>query len=157
AEWIMPGNWPTRPAEVGQLVALVGGLRSRFAPIPVDAGTDLKSYGLDKPPLTISVHAGDKAYRLTLGEEAGASNRFSRPTYLRLDDRPESVRLAPGLVAALDRPQDYYQQRRLFASERIAKEDQPQEKIERLAATAINAKSPTGTYDLTKAGDDWEL
>src|SRR5919197_565418 len=28
--WVLPGNWPTRPAEAGALVALLGGLRSRF-------------------------------------------------------------------------------------------------------------------------------
>src|SRR5262249_50199096 len=34
--WVMPGNWPTRPREVADLVALLANLRSRFAPIAID-------------------------------------------------------------------------------------------------------------------------
>ena len=49
-------------------------------------------------------------FKLTSGEKPDASNRFSSPTFLRLDDRKEVIRLAPGLVAVLNRPADYYQQ-----------------------------------------------
>src|SRR5271165_7475300 len=34
--WVMPGNWPTRTAEVRHLLDTLAGLRSRFAPIAVD-------------------------------------------------------------------------------------------------------------------------
>src|SRR5262245_36171937 len=33
--WTLPGKWPTRTAEVNQLVALLTGLQSRFAPVAV--------------------------------------------------------------------------------------------------------------------------
>src|SRR5207244_7506474 len=131
-EWTLPGKWPARKAEVDELVHLLTNLRSRFVPIPVRDPADLKSYGLDQPPATVTVSAAKTTHRLAFGEEPGESNRFSRPTYLRLDDRPEVLRLAPGLVAILDRPQDYYQQRRLFPSERVARDGDSQEKVERL-------------------------
>jgi hypothetical protein len=120
AEWSLPGKWPARKAEVDELVRLLTKLRSRFVPIPVHNPADLKGYGLDQPPVTAVVVAAKKSYRLAFAEEPGEGNRFSRPTYLRLDERPEVVRLAPGLVASLDRPQEHYQQRRLFPSERVA-------------------------------------
>src|SRR5260370_24663490 len=112
-EWTLPGKWPARKAEMDDLVRLLTNLRSRFLPIPARDPADLKGYGLDQPPVTVTVRAAQKSYRLAFGEEPGENNHFSRPTYLRLDERPEVVRLTPGLVAVLDRPQDYYQQRRL--------------------------------------------
>src|ERR1043166_4788837 len=39
--WSMPGDWPTRPAEVQELLDLFGSLRSRFVPEPAGADTDL--------------------------------------------------------------------------------------------------------------------
>ncbi|HJT76336.1 MAG TPA: DUF4340 domain-containing protein, partial [Gemmataceae bacterium] len=172
--WSLPGNWPTRQAEVKGLVDRLTGLRSRFDPIPVTADTDLKPYGLAEPAVTVTLGTGEKKYRLALGEppataegaaEAGDHSPFARPTYLRLAfesdgwaELPEVVRLAPGLVAALDRPVDYYQQRRLFPAERIAKEGEPGEKEERLSAKAVAAKDKSGPdYTLTRDGDDWEL
>src|SRR5207244_537710 len=41
--WVMPGNWPTRPTEVRQLVDLLSSLRSRFEPIPLGED-ELKKY-----------------------------------------------------------------------------------------------------------------
>jgi hypothetical protein len=156
-EWTLPGKWPARTAEVEELVRLLTNLRSRFVPIPLSAPAHLDAYGLDQPPVLVVVHAGGKNHRLAFGEEPGDSNRFSRPTYLRLDDRPEVVRLAPGLVAVLERPQDYYQQRRLFPSERVAQDTDSQEKVERLLAQAVAVKSPTGNYQLRKDGEEWRL
>jgi hypothetical protein len=156
-EWTLPGKWPARKAEVDELVRILTNLRSRFVPIPLSDPAHLNAYGLDQPPVLVTVRAGAKSYRLAIGEEPGESNRFSRPTYLRLDDRPEVVRLTPGLVAILDRPQDYYQQRRLFPSERVAKDADSQEKLERLLAQSIAVKSPTGTYQLGKDGEEWRL
>src|SRR5262249_20224281 len=133
----------------------LSGLRSRFAPIPITAKTRLADYGLarDQNPLTVTVKLDQKDHALTIGEEAGESNKFVRPSYLRLDDSPEIVRLAPGLVAALDRPRDYYQQRRLFSTERVAKEENPTEKVERLIAKEIAVEGPQGKYKLTRTGD----
>ena len=51
--WSLPGRWPTREPEVKQLIALLGGLRSRFDPIPITDDTDLSKYGLKKPALTV--------------------------------------------------------------------------------------------------------
>jgi hypothetical protein len=165
--WSLPGNWPTRQAEVKNLVALLTGLRSRFDPIPVTADADLKPYGLAEPAVTVTLGTGQKEYRLALGEppasaegaaEAGDHSPFARPTYLRLADVPEIIRLAPGLVAALDRPVDYYQQRRLFPAERVAKEGESGEKEERLSAKGLSVKDKSGPdYTLTRDGDEWHL
>ncbi len=157
-EWALKaGNWPIRKPEVEELVGLLGSLRSRFAPIHLDDPPDLKSYGLEPPSVTVTLRAGDKEHRLAFGEESGDSNRFSWPTYLRLDDKPEVVRLAPGLLNTLKRPQDYYQERRLFRTERVAKEGDSQEKVDRLAAQAVTAKGTGGTYALEREGQEWEL
>ena len=43
-EWTLPGKWPTRRREVAELVGLLTGLRTRFAPMPL-AGEDLKPFG----------------------------------------------------------------------------------------------------------------
>jgi hypothetical protein len=162
-EWSLPGKWPTRKAEVEGLVALLTGLRSRFVALPLEPdGEGLKRYGLDRPAVIVTLRAGDRDYRLAFAEKDEADgDRFSRPTYLRIDDRQEVVRLAPGIVAALDRPVDYYQQRRLFPSERVAREPGSTEKVERLAAESLTVadkkKDVADSYTLARAGDDWEL
>src|SRR5712692_4100573 len=156
-EWTMPGKWPTRKPEVDELVRLLAGLHSRFAPLPLGNPPDLKTYGLDQPLVTVTVWIDDKDHRLLFGEDPDETNRFPRATYVRLDDKEEVVRLAPGLAALLERPQDYYQQRRLFPSERVAKEEDAQEKVERLAAKSVAVKGTSGTYTLAQASEDWEL
>lgn len=169
-EWTLPGKWPTRKPEVDALIGILTGLRSRFAPIPLEDESNLSNYGLEKPAVTVTAHAGDETYILAFGEPAAGeeTNRFSRPTYLRLgittqgqlEWKPETIRLAPGLIAVLDRPADYYQQRRLFPSERIAKEDNSQEKVDRLVAKsiAIEEKKADGSkFTLDRQGDDWVL
>lgn len=168
-EWTLPGKWPTRKPEVEQLLGLLTGLRSRFAPIPLN-DEELAGYGLDKPPVTITARAGEEIYVLAFGEpaESEETNRFSRPTYLRLgittpgqvEWKPEVIRLAPGLIALLDRPADYYQQRRLFPSERLAKEDNPQEKVDRLIAqtVAVEEKKADGSkFTIDRISGDWVL
>jgi hypothetical protein len=156
-EWTLPGQWPVRKPEVEQLVGVLANLRTRFAPITLDNPPDLKPYGLDRDPLFVKVNAAGKDHTLTLGEEPGESNRFSRPTYLRIDQNAEMLRLAPGLVAELGRPQEHYMQRRLFPVERIAKEGEAAEKVEQLAAREIVFKGPVENYDLARSGADWEL
>src|SRR5437763_1332672 len=88
--------------------------------------------------------------RLRPGEAPGDSNRFSRPTYVRIDDGAQVLRLAPGLIAAIDRPQDHYMQRRLFPAERVTEtgEGERAEKVERLAAKAVGVESSAGKYEL---------
>src|SRR5438552_3585969 len=158
ADWSLPGKWPTRKPEVGELVRLVAGLSdSRFAPLPIKDGSELKDYGLDHAPVKVVAWVGNTSYPMALGEEPAETNRFSRATYLRLADNPEVIRLGPGLVAALERRQDYYQQRRLFPSERVARDNDSQEKVDRLTASSIKAKGGGGNYTLQRKGDEWEL
>jgi hypothetical protein len=161
-EWSLPGKWPTRQPEVEALVNLLTGLRSRFAPEPLSGPPEvLKQYGLDRPEVTVTVTAGGKQYRLAFAEkdERDSGDRFARPTYLRLNDNPEVVRLGPGLVSALDKSVDYYQQRRLFPGERVPAEPGGTDRVERLAGKALaveEGKGPGESYTLTRAGD-WEL
>jgi hypothetical protein len=164
--WTMPGHWPTRQPEAGELAGLLGGLRSRFAPLPAGDDTQLAEYGLKEPVVTVTVKAGDSEHRLAFGEPAaGEEDRFWRPTYLRIDDQPEVLRLAPGLVALLNRPPEYYMQRRLFPAERVKKETGP-EKADQLAANSVTAtqRKPdvkegpaTEDFTLTRAGEEWRL
>src|SRR5260370_41184664 len=35
-DWTLPGNWPTRNVEAGQLVQLLTSRHSRFAPLPLE-------------------------------------------------------------------------------------------------------------------------
>jgi hypothetical protein len=167
--WTAPGQWPTRKNEVEQLVALLCGLRSRFVPIAITEEVSPTEYGLDKPAVAVKVKCGPTDYQLAFSEkappgeeESQETSRLNLPTFLRLDQRPEIVRLAPGLVAALSRPADYYQQRRLFTDvERVAKDiGDTQEKVEQLAASSltIEEKKPAAsTITLTKKGEEWEL
>src|SRR5207244_7049948 len=116
-EWTLPRHWPARAAEIDRLVGTLTSLQSRFAPIPLPNSADLAPYGLAEPPLIVQVKAGDQTHRLQFGEEPGDSNRFSRPTFMRVDDNNEVIRLAPGLVAAFIRPFAFYQQHRLLPAE----------------------------------------
>ncbi len=163
-QWTLPGKWPARQAEAEALIKSVAGLHSRFEPLrPQGDPPDLAPFGLDKPVLTVTVQAGTQTHKLELGEPPASKDdtSFSRPTWARIDDGADVVRLAPGLVAALDRPSDYYQQRRLFQPERIAKQEGSAEKVERLAANALviedSRKDGTGPYALTRAGNQWDL
>lgn len=155
-EWTLPGKWPARRREVSELIALLTSLRTRFAPTPI--ASDLKPYGLDptQSPVRVSLRTSGGDFRLLLGDKPDAANRFASPTYLRLDDRNEVLRLAPGLVAMLNRPIDYYQQRGLFPSERVT-DSETQDKTDRLAAKNISVAGSTGNYSLTKSGAEWSL
>ncbi len=156
-DWSLPGKWPVRAGEVKDLVQTLTDLHSRFASTPLTSKADLKKYGLEPPALKVKVTVKGKEHTLAFGEDPSPVNRFSRATYLRLDDNPEIVRLAPGLVAALDRSQDRYQARALFPYERVAKDNDPVEKVEMLAAKGVAVKSPEGSFELVKAGDSWEI
>jgi len=164
-EWSMPGNWPTRKEEVQALVKQIGDLRSRFVAVPINDETNLARYGLKPASVTVTVTADNKTYRLDVGEEKGDSNRSAWPTYLRLPEpegkewkaKPEIVRLGPGLVAFLDRPADYYQQRRLFPSERVARAEGSRDKVDQLSAEALSTQDKDASLTVAKKGDDWRL
>ena len=115
-DWALPGKWPTRKTEAEELVELVTGLHSRFLTVPIAGGADLKPYGLDasQKPLTVVVEAEQK-HTLVFGQPAqNVADPFANPTYVRVDDKPEVVRLAPDLLEVLRRPRDAYQRRQLF-------------------------------------------
>jgi hypothetical protein len=159
-QWGLPGNWPVRRREVEDLVALLTSLRSRFGPQPIHDDKDLHAFGLDHPPVTVTIRSGGEEHTLAFGEQEtdNLENRFSRDTYVRLDRNPEVVRLAPGLVAALDKPTDYYQERRLFEKESISGEDRS-ETVEQLQARSltIEDKKADGThFTLVRSGKNWK-
>jgi hypothetical protein len=165
-EWTMPGNWPVRSAEAEALAQTIAGLRSRFEPLRLDAdpqkaNTELAAKGLLPPVLSVEAASPDHTWHIALGEEHREhGDQFVRPTYLRLDDRMELVRLAPGLVGQLDRPPDYYQQRRLFPGEHVAREGENRDRAERLVARALRVQVHQGggtSYALVHKGDSWEL
>jgi hypothetical protein len=157
--WSLPGKWPVRKPEVDQLVAVLSGLHSRFAALPVPSDDELEKLGLTGAGvLKVTVKAGGQDYKLTFGEEKGQISRFSRPTYLRLGESSEALRVAPGLIAVLDRPQQSYMQRRLFPTRRVAKEGGERiEHVEQLDAKSVAAKGGSNSYTITRTGDGWEL
>jgi hypothetical protein len=159
--WGMPGNWPIRDAEVKALVDLLAGLRTRFEPQPINSDQDWAALGLDHPAVTVKLTADGEDHTLAFGEkkENSGDNRFSRETYLRLDKKTEAVRLTPGLIAALDKPTDYYQQRRLFQDEPVTKENS-REKAKQLAAKSVRVaekKSDGVHFELEHHDSTWEL
>jgi hypothetical protein len=159
--WTLPGEWQVREAQAQRLTEVLGGLRSRFDTIPLGNNPDLKRYGLDDP-VVVTVGIGKAPYTLKfgVGRNPDEGNRFSRPTYVRLGDRNEVVRLAPGLVAELDRPQEYYMQHRLFPFERVARQEGSSEKVERLDAQAVavtDRENKEIGYKLVRKADTWEL
>ena len=156
-DWVLPGGWPGRQQEADQIVELLCNLRSRYAPIATDAETDMKPYGLSDEPLAIKITAGHETHTLTFGEEPGDANRFTRPTFVRLDDRPEVIRLGPGITAALDRKLDYFQQHRLFPFERVARNEDSKEKIEQLDATEVQVQTGATKFTIAKKDKDWRL
>jgi hypothetical protein len=162
-EWTMPGNWPVRAPEAQVLADRLASLRSRFEPTPLLTEHDFDRTGLRADVLVVRVKgAGNESWELTLGEARPGVDEvaFTRPTYLRLGSKPEAVRLAPGLVAELDRGPEYYQQRRLFDGERVAKDTDSGEKVERLSARSAHVQDTrSGGFEFTllRKGDQWEI
>lgn len=159
--WSLPGNWPVRAAEAREVVEALADQRSRFAAMPLEESTSLKGFGLESGYLTVKVKlkGQEKEAVLKLGEEPGERNRFSRPTYLQMEGTGEVVRLGPGVVAALDRDQEYFQQRRLFQAERVVKDEISKEKVERLLARAVRIRGAEKdhSFRLEKTGEEWIL
>lgn len=156
-EWSLPGKWPVRTSEVEHYVQILTNLRSRFAPIPLDEANTPRRFGLEQDPLVVKLRAGDREVTLTLGDDPGDSQRFNRPTYLLMSGQQEVVRLGPGLVAALDRSAEYFQQRRLFPTEKVATDADGKDKMEQLAATSVRVHGLEGDFLINKSGDRWEL
>ncbi len=155
--WTLPGKWPVRGGEVRDLVDTLTNLHSRFAPELVDKNTDLGRFGLGDTALALKLTVGDKTIALKIGEQSVETNQFTRPSFLTLDDSNEIIRLGPGLVAALDRPIDYFQQRRLFPAERVAKDGDAGDKIEQVVAERIRVHGPDGEVAMVKTKDGWQI
>jgi hypothetical protein len=154
-EWSLPGKWPVRSVEVKELVHTLTNLHSRFTPQLADKTTNLAKFGLGDNALSLKLTVAGKTVGLKIGEETSDDNRFSRATYLKLDDSNEIVRLGPGIVAALDRPMEYFQQRRLFPVARVAKDDESTEKIDQVVADEIRVKGPDTDVTVSKQKDGW--
>lgn len=119
-DWALPGKWPTRKREAEELVGLITNLHSRFYVVPFNAADEdeLKTYGLhsSQKPVTVTlVHTDSTQTTLRFGEPPVVEGSpFARPTYVRVDNNPEVVRLGPDLLDILRRPREYYQRRQLF-------------------------------------------
>ncbi len=160
--WVLPGGWPTRETEVNALIDRLGSLQSRFEPIALDAKdkAELKKYGLSPPAAVVEVRAGKKdvKYTLEVGEGEAEENSFFKPTYVRLDERPEVVRLGPGLVAMLSRPREFYQKRRLFPYVREERGPGSLDRVDRLNARSVTVERKGATsFTLSRAGNEWKL
>lgn len=156
-EWSLPGNWPVRPNETEQWLAVLTSLRSRFTPIVLEKNARLTPYGLEDDPLTVKVTVGDETHTLRFGEEKDPANRFARATFVQLDKQDEVIQLGPGVFAALDRSLDYFRQRRLFPVERVARDDESAEKVEQLAATEVEVQTKTAWFTIAKKDKVWRL
>ena len=158
-QWGLPGNWPVRRREVENLVGLLANLRPRFLPQPVHEDKELQAFGLDHPPITVTIRTKGEEHTLAFGEQPADNldNRFSRDTYVRLDQKKEVVRLAPGLVAALDKPTDYYQERRLFEKEILSGEDR-RDTVEQLQARSLTIEDKKANrirFTVVRTGTSW--
>ncbi|NBY02737.1 MAG: hypothetical protein EBQ87_12265, partial [Planctomycetes bacterium] len=164
--WSLPGKWPTRASEVNKVVDLLLGLRSRFAP--------LKEKTLNNPELVIRLaweKSNSKNFEnITLEFESdpvtSLENKFSLPTFLRIPEKNLVLRLGPGLVASLDHPADFFQQRRLFQGERLAATSKEgslssSQKNEKLLAKSVavnfEIEGKPISFNLVNTADDWQL
>ncbi len=166
--WSLPGGWPARGPEVAQVVDAICGMSSRFDAIKLPAeNPDLAAFGLavDQKPLKVDVTVEQPkskdhyVHHLTIGEARTGSNPFTRPTYLRLNQEPEVVRLPPGLLAVLGRPLATYRKRQLFPEvERVKfpdarpsfEADAPLTATALVDASALKVSSPAGTLALKR-------
>jgi hypothetical protein len=148
SEWRLDGGWATRPGEMRRLLDALGSLRSRFAPLAVEKF---------EPRVSVVVTTPEGERRLAFAEST-EGGRFDRPTLVRVGDAAEVQRFAPGLVALLDRPADFYQQRRIFPSRRELKDETGTARVERLDARGI-AISEKGEQRvaLSRVLDTWEM
>lgn len=164
--WSLPGKWPTRTSEVNKIVDLLLGIRSRFTPI--------KEKVLNNPELTIKLAwqtpNSQTLENVTLEFEADSAtdseNKFSLPTFLRIPEKNLVLRLGPGLVASLDHPADFFQQRRLFQGERLVATSKEgslssSQKNEKLLAKSVSVnfeiEGKLTSFNLINNADDWQL
>ncbi|MGF1582945.1 MAG: DUF4340 domain-containing protein [Gemmataceae bacterium] len=154
--WSLQGNWPVRQNSLEALLDLLEGLHTRFAPINMDEDK-LETYGLGDDALTVTIKLEDEEHKLRFGQPAENSNQFARPTYLQIDDATEVLRLAPGLLAKLKRPSEYYLRRRLFPRERVPQSEDSETTVSSLLAKAVQVKTPDSNFKIFREEDDWRL
>src|ERR1043165_817222 len=153
--WTTTGSWPVRRQETEQWISVLTNLHSRFAPEAVSKDENLKSYGLADDALIIKVTLDKKVHTLRFGVNPD-DNRFTRSTYLRLEDHPEElIQLGPGVLTALDRRLEYFQRRRLFDVERIAKADDSPEFVDALQASQVEVQSAYEKIIFAKKDNEW--
>ena len=139
--WTQPGNWPVREGVVNALVFHLTGLRTLFAVIPLAndgaylnglaaaLGTpvfswpeaELSQFGLTpgqlavKVKLDIGTESSGKSLTLRFGQHGptAGETKFSAPTYVRVDDHAEVLKLAPDVYATVARPAEVYRRRQL--------------------------------------------
>ena len=115
-EWTQPGNWPVVQSEVKKLLDTLGSLRTRY--LPVAAGADLKEFGLDDEKKTVSVKAdlGGETMTVTFGQGPAKAGEppFARPTFARVDQSPDVLRLSPDVFAKLSKTGDTFRRRQLI-------------------------------------------
>jgi hypothetical protein len=151
--WSLPGKWPVRTVEVNQLVKTLTQQRSRFASLSGD-----NPFAKNDDVLTVKLTLKDKKeHTLRLVEEAGEENRFNRATFVQVDGKEDILRLGPNVIAELDRPQEYFQQRRLFDAKAVARDGDPKDKVEEVQADQVAVIGPDGAFTIDKKGAGWEL
>lgn len=163
-KWTQPGDWPVREKEVSDLLVAVTSIKSRHLPIPHN--NDLAKYGLS--------HA-DKPTRMALTAESqptppAATARATPPgvtalafgkgadgsAYLRVNDSPDVLRIAPDVLAVVNRPFDTYRRRQLFPDPTRAKLNGDGAitisavPLPGDAVTRIEVSGPEGSYTLTR-------
>lgn len=160
----LPGNWPVRRNEVEELVGSLVSLKSRFQPVPLDAGGDLKSFGIapSQDPVVVVVETTGKAkaHTLTFGEAPAKAgeNPFTRPAYVRIDQEPEVLHLGPDVLPILKRPAEFYRKRQLFPdAARVKVADSERNRSDATAqfllgdaVTQIAVEGPNGKYVLRR-------
>jgi hypothetical protein len=162
--WSLPGNWPVRAAQVHGVLDTLTSLSTRFRPFPFDKDK-ASEYGLDdEHAVVVKLRLKDKAHTLRLGEGAAmdetgmGKNASYRPTFVRVDDADEVVRVGPGVLDALRRDVDFFRKRQLFKSESVVKEDSfSKDKSTQVVASEIRIDSGETRYTLRKKDNEWTL
>ncbi|WP_020475074.1 DUF4340 domain-containing protein [Zavarzinella formosa] len=165
----LPGNWPVRRNEVGELIGVITNLKSRFQPIPMGTEENLRNFGLiashNQSPIfadvvTRSPEGQIQLIHLSFGQPlpAPGGNPFLMPAFVRVNDEPSVYSVSQDVLAILRRPLDFYRKRQVFPeAERVKIADSARDTgsaqptfLMTDAVTAINVSGPNGGYTLTR-------
>jgi hypothetical protein len=154
--WGQPGGWPVREKEVEELVAAIGGIRTRYLPIAVADDAGFSEYGLGDPAKVVRVvaHVGDKVETLTFGQPAPkpGQSATSLPAYVRIDNSKELLKIAPDVLSVVSRPPESYRRRQLFLdSERIKfAGGSGRNPLVGNATTSVQVEGPDGKFKVNR-------